>query len=497
MRRLAALFVLIAASPGLRADPAETPFLILREPDAETAREITRDLVTEKGLGGDKRRETRERLARIGPWCVPYLATALRKESSARIRMNAAFALALIRDPRGLPALREAAAKDDNLWVRRAATLAVPLFEWKADLETLEKIPKARAEWRSMAPALARLRHAGAKEILGNVAKKLPSDEHDAAAIVLSAAIAGADLPFVELLEDRRKLVQEAAAAGLAVRPLPPERAGEILAALDRSRMGKDARVVAVRALGAIDPRPDAAQAALVKIACGDGEAAERIAALLELRGTPEEFDPLWKAYRQIAGRNDPVVGALLLALARTREGKATEVLIDATRTGSPFVRFYAGAALLDVNGSAQLPEDTRKAVTALKEVRLCEPLATLAQGMASGDEATRRAAAGKLKLVDDPRHLKLSLGREERNWLEANRVLTKVFELGTVLLQFDTSARNRTAESPLPGAGGEGDEGKKQSTASDEQQDLFDLLIPWDYPERKPYFGPGDLARG
>ncbi|HEX5138116.1 MAG TPA: hypothetical protein VFY93_14165, partial [Planctomycetota bacterium] len=103
MRRLPALLLVLLAAPGVRADPAETPFLVLREPDPETEKEIKRDLITEKSLGGSVRRQTRETLAKIGPWCVPYLATALRKEN-ARIKLNAVLTLAMIRDPRGLVA---------------------------------------------------------------------------------------------------------------------------------------------------------------------------------------------------------------------------------------------------------------------------------------------------------------------------------------------------------------------------------------------------------
>ncbi len=152
MRRLAALFVLLAASPALRAEEAETPFLIFREADPATAERIDRDLVTEKQLGGmapAARRQTREELARIGPWCVPFLSTALKKESSARIRLNAVIALMLIRDPRGLPALRAAAKEDDDISVRRAATLAIGTFECPADFDTLKGLLGApRAEWR-------------------------------------------------------------------------------------------------------------------------------------------------------------------------------------------------------------------------------------------------------------------------------------------------------------------------------------------------------------
>ncbi len=506
MRRLVPFLALLAASPSLRADPAETPFLVFREADPETAQRIKRDLIAEKSLGGrapETRREIREQLARIGPWCVPFLATALRKETP-RVRLNAVLALAMIRDPRGLPALREAASKDDDPFVRRAATLSIALFEHGEDLGTLRKlVGTPRGEWRSIAPALARLRHEDAAAVLGAQAERLPRDEHDAAAIVLAAAIAGADAPFVALLEDRRGIVQEAAAAGLAVRPLPPQRAGEILSALSRSAMSDDARVLAIRALGAIDPRPDDAQAGLLKIACGEGKAAERIAALLELRGSADELGPLWTAYRKIEGRNDPVVGALLLALARTREQEMVGRLLGLVRPGSDFVPLYAGAALLRVFGPDQLPEEQRVRIVQV------EQLAGIAQGFAKGSEAARKEALAELRRVKElPPILKLLyFDREERNWLEVNRVLTKILELGKVLVRFDSTGPGRTIESALPGAGsGGGEETKKASSGSDAEQDLFDLLIPPPvrapfgepaYPERKPYFGPLDLARG
>jgi hypothetical protein len=257
--------------------------------------------------------------------------------------------------------------------------------------------------------------------------------------------------------------------------------------------------VLAIRAHGAIDPRPDDAQAGLLKIACGDGKAAERIAALLELRGTGDEVGPLAKAYRKLAGRNDDVVAALLLALARTREPEAVETV---TRLVKPdFLGFYAAAALLCVYGPDKLPEEMRVRIVEVKE------LAELAQKLSSDSAAVRKKAIDDLRLVGDPRSLKLYFPREERNWLEVNRVLTKIFELGEVLNRFDIDGPGRTTESALPGAGsGGGEEAKKASSGSDAEQDLFDLLIPPKvppppgepaYPERKPYFGPLDLRRG
>ncbi|MFI5403968.1 MAG: HEAT repeat domain-containing protein, partial [Planctomycetota bacterium] len=162
MRRLPFLCILAAASPSLRAEEAETPFLIFREADLSTTKRI-KDFVTEKQLGGrspDTRRQVREEIARIGPWCVPFLATAIKKESSARIRLNAVIALMLIRDPRGLPALRAAAKEDDDLSVQRAATLAIGTFECPADFGELRGLlDTPHGEWRAVAPALARGRY--------------------------------------------------------------------------------------------------------------------------------------------------------------------------------------------------------------------------------------------------------------------------------------------------------------------------------------------------
>lgn len=494
MRRLAFLSILAAAPQALRAEEAQTPFLIFREADPATAKRIERDLVTEKQLGGlmpAARRQTREDLARIGPLSVPFLATALKKESSARIRLNTVIVLALVRDPRGLPALRGAAKEDDDISVRRAATLAIGTFESPADLDTLKGLPGApRGEWRSAAPALARLRQRDAGAILKARAdpKLLPDDEHDAAATLLAAAIATREVALVGFLEHRQKLVQQAAAAGLLVRP--PQRTGEILAALGRTKLAGTARVLAIRALGAIE----GAQDALLDIACKDGNADERIAALLELKGSADEYAPLAKAYARIEGRNDPVAAALLLALARTREEKAIATLLAIVRGGgSEQLRFYAAAALLCANGSALLDDTIRR-----EAVALGGEIGLLAQGMAATSEAKRVAALAKLREIKDPRHLRLYLEREERNWLEVNRLVTRIFELDEVLVQFDSSRPYRTEESPLDGGGGSEKFQKAASKGTDEEQDLFDLLIPprvGDDPPRRPYFGPEDLG--
>jgi len=497
---------LLAASPGLRGEPAETPFLVFREPDPASQKLIERDL-TEKKLGGharDDRRQVREEIARIGPWAVPFLAAALAKESSARIRLNAVIALTMIRDPRGLPALRTAAEKDGDISVRRAATLAIGLFEWGEDFGRLKGLlATPRAEWRSIAPALARLRRPEAAALLKAATDRLPKDEHDAAAVVLSAAIVGADAPLVDLLEVREKLVQEAAAMGLVVRPLPPQRAGEIIAALHRSKLAGSARPLAIRALGAIAPRPADARKELLDIACKDGDADERIVALLELEGTADEARPLAKAYGRDGGRDNPLAAALLLALARTREEKAVERLRSVVKGGSDFQRFYAAAALLYANGTARLEEEIRLDIASLGG-----DLARLAQQMAGSDEAVRKAALGELRYVVDPRknNLRLFFPPGERNWHEVNRLLTRIFALDEVLQQFDSSRPGRTPESALPGGGSGGDQTHKAPSGTDEEQDLFDLLIPPPvaapageppYPERDPYFGPEDLGRG
>jgi HEAT repeat protein len=509
VRRRALLWTLLAASPGLRADEAETPFLVFREADAPTAKRIQRDLVTEKQLGGrvpDTRRRTREDLARIGPWSVPFLDAGLRK-GTAQIRLNAAITLVLIRDPRGLPVLREAAQKDDDISVRRAATLAIGTFECGEDFERLRDLPEApRGEWRSAAPALARLRHRHARPLLRakvepgprRSGQHLPKDAHDAAAVVISAAIASPEVWPVDLLDHEQDLVQEAAAAGLAIRPLPESRAGELLAALPRTK-GR-ARVLAIRALGAIAPRPPKVQAELLAIACRDGTADERIAALLELEGQADELDPLLKAYGRVAGRNDPVTAVLLFALAKTREEEATRRLRDVLRTGSPFLRFYAGASLLYLNGSEELRDPIRSEVWALGD-----ELREIAQRMGGGSETARKAAFADLCRIDDPRDLRLFVAREERNWHEVNRLLARIFELDEVLTVFDSSRPGRKEESAVGGGSG-GEEARKAPSVTDAEQDLFDLLLPTrveppagqpDYPERRPYFGPEDLCRG
>lgn len=501
MRRLAFLWTLLALSPGLPAEPAKAPFLIFREADSATEKRVQRELITEKTLGGlapETRRQAREELSWIGSWCVPYLEIAIRKQSSARIRMNAVLALAMIRDPRGLPVLREAAKEDKVLYVRRAATLAIGLFEWgKEDVETLGHLPNG--EWRAIAPALARLRNPAAAAILKANAVKFPPTkyDYDRAAILISAAIAGPGAPLVEHLEDGEDLVQEAAAMGLAVRPLPAHRAGEIIAALDRSKLSSTARVLAIHALGSIRDRPPEAQERLLDIAWKDGKEAERIAALLELRGTPDEFPKLWKAYLRDGGKNDPVAATLLVALARTGEDKAKERL-RAVLQREKFLGFYAAGALLYANGTDQLPDEIRREIVDLGDKELVE----IAGMAASTSEEKRAAALLKLKRLPDRRGLELFYSPEERIWREVNRLLTRIFDIDPVLLQFNSSNLN-DPDSPLGGGGGVGDEPRKAKSGSPEDQDLSDLLVPPrvehdpPYPERRPYFGPEDLGVG
>jgi len=510
VRRLATFCTLLALSAGTKAELARTPFLIFREADSQTEKRIKRELIAEKTLGGlapETRRQAREELAWIGPWCVPYLETAIRKQSSARIRMNSVLALAMIRDPRGLPVLREAAKKDRDLDVRRAATLAIGLFEWDEDVATLRALPEG--EWRAIAPALARLRSKAAAAILKGAVADLPKKyEQDSAAILLSAAIAGPDAPLVEHLENREDLIQQAAALGLAVRPLPAHRAGEIIAALKGSKLCDAARVLAIRALGAIEDRPPEVQEKLLDLAWKDGKEAERIAALLELRGTPDEVEKLLRAYAREGRKNDPVVAALFLALARTRDPEALDKLRSVLGTGSDFLKFYAGASLLCVFPA--LDDGTRAVVQGplreLKGTAYLEELAKAANRVIPAKREDQEALAREvLRDLDAPRHLELFFSPEERTWREVNRMLTRIFDIDPVLLQFDAQ-KLQDPDSPLGGVGGGGEETRKPASGRVADQDLSDLLVPPRvdapeghprYPERRPYFGPEDVGVG
>lgn len=520
MRRPLVFLALFSLPAGLRAQEAETPILIFREADAETAREITRDLITSKGLGDNvprKRLEARERLARIGPWSVPFLADTLAGgRGSSRIRMNAALSLAILRDPRGLDALRRAAAADEDAWVRRAATLAIGLFQSGRDVDTLRGLlTSPRGGPRYAAPALAKLRHPKAAAILVASAQPdvLPRSEHDRAAVLLAATIAAPGVSLVEHLEHDQRLVQEAAATGLTLRPLPASRAGEILAALRRTRLTGGARVIAIRALGAME-RDHAVHAALLDIGRRDGASEERIAALMELDGRAEDFEALRKAYRLLQGRNDPVVAALLLAIARTHQPAAFDDLLGLMRGGSDFVRFYAGASLLFVSAfDDALDAETRlRLVTAVGSLtgerdaylgKLGEAANVVKWALQK--PTLPETARNEFRKLGDPRDLRLFIWtREERTWREVNRLVARILQLDQVLVQFDSARPGRTAE-PVMGGGEGGEEGRKAPSGTNEEQDLFDLLLPPppppapkgepDYPERPPYFGPEDLG--
>jgi HEAT repeat protein len=524
VRRCAFLLAVLVGSTGSAKEP-DPPFLILPTPDPATEKEIRNELVNQKALGDHvalERVRARERLAYLGPWTVPYLVEAVLKEKNNRVRMNAVLTLALIRDPRGLDALLAAAAGDSDRWVRRAAILALGTFRSEGTADALRRLlddTKPGAPRSAAALALAKIRAPAAAEALPAKAENLPADEHEAAALLLAAAIARPVEGILERLassKESRRLVHEAAATALTIRPLPAERAKELLAQLDRTRFDGTTRVMIIRALGAIQPRPDEVRAKLIDLARRDNPAAEeRIAALLEFEGRAEEYDALKKAYSRIEGRNDPLVAVLLFAMARTREPAAFAEVEKVVRSGPDQMAYYAGASLLHVATFSAPPLDAMTRGRLTKPVRDrrsdWERLAAVADNVAVG-----RATISDFRKLDDPRSLHLfDLTPGERPWREVNRLFARIFELDKVLDAFDTARPYRVPESPFGGGGGGGggETERKAPGGTTEEQDLFDILLPPappappeehpDYfgkdgpPERPPYFGPEDLGAG
>jgi len=501
-RALVAVVALLWAAPS-PAEEAKTPLLILREPDPRTAREIE-DLLSARGGLQDsdyeERAKARAHLAAIGPWAVPFLCETVagRKAArSARVRMNAVLALARIRDPRCLPALRSAAQEDDDLWVRRAATLALGVFENPADLETLRGMLQARnpklQHTRAAAPALARLRVPAGGALLEGACQQLPRDRYDAAALVLAASVSAPafdPLPLVDARQD--KLVQAAAAAGLLVRPLSARRAGELLDLLKKPGLDGGARTVLIHALGAIPSPGDEVRARLLDLARGKGTEADReqIAALIALDPRPADFADLKTAFRRFQGRNDPVAAAFLDALARTGAPESVDYLLGLARTGSEFVKFYAWGSLAHHAVTGAGPEAGRAI------------LAQIPRGQAHRDVYLKQLdallgllaykpelAAGEFAKLAEPRELHLwDWTREDRAWRIANHVLALIFELDKLDPGFDSSGVGRSTESAVGGGGG-GEAGRKAASSPDE----LDLA---EFFSEQPYFGPEDLQR-
>ena len=202
MLRRAILLLLLPCAAGLgdEADDAKAPLLIFREPDEITAREIENKWISQEGIGASDRRarrQARANLREVGAWSVPYLQGQVEKMMGERVPMNSIMVLARILDPVALPQIRVAARKSRHPFVRQTACLTLGIFGQSKDCsllhERLQDRDHKRRHQRAAALGLAKIGTEKAATYLRPMTRRLPADDHTAAAVILASAIADPD----------------------------------------------------------------------------------------------------------------------------------------------------------------------------------------------------------------------------------------------------------------------------------------------------------------
>lgn len=364
MKRWIGVLLAVGAAPEVRADegpPRPPPVIFFREPDAATARFI-QDQLSGQWLGSATRQvrtESRERLAKIGEWTIPYLVEAIhgpKREKANRIRMNCVLALPDVveggrEDPRILEALL-AALRDENVWVRRAALVVLARYRRAQDhapVRAMLRDPdENRRHQEAAALALGKLPAPGVEADLLEAATRpgAPSRRVTEAAL-LSAVFATPRAREVCLrqLGEHSPSVRLVAATGLVLRPVPVE---DLPALQKRFQGEQDRRVRArlVHAMAAAAWDRAARRAWLFEVARATQEPTEvRVAALLSLSDEPGE--PAELKQLRLRDQNDPVYAAMLAAIGAVEAPEAIDPLLQvAGRPGSAYLPIYAVGTL-------------------------------------------------------------------------------------------------------------------------------------------------------
>ncbi|MHC4135640.1 MAG: HEAT repeat domain-containing protein [Planctomycetota bacterium] len=532
MTRLFLPLALLLLAPGGLAEDGEAPLPFFRTPDKAT-RKVIVHTVSAKGLGSGTRRvrqRSRRELVEIGPWAVPFLAEALtRRTENMRVRMNAAITLAWIQDRHGIAALNTGAEEDKDLYVRRTSCLALGKFRESGALVRVLRTRRRGATKTAAALALAKstdLLVAGTE--IKAAAANMPKDPHFAAALLVATALLEDDPQIVDrFLGHKEKLLRRAAVTCRLIRPLKPTQA-ELLVkrlAIERDR---EIRALLYHALGAVEGAEDLQKRLLEAATQTKEKKPARIAAALELArryNVRANYASLWKALRKIQSRNDPVVGALVFALAQTGAPEAREKLRKIMWAPEAGLRsFYAAGSLLYVACSGQLKEAEAKVImkdiadTPSKEPWLRE-LVKIATWLPWKDPAVwwEMALAGdkenNRKGLKDLRAARIwTVSHEDRAWAKLNLLLPYIFELDDIMDTRDMSEHAPTEPPKGQGATddagggddgthddgtGDGDEGgiqpavgNRAASGKADEQDLIDFL-------KDPYFVREDLRGG
>jgi len=317
----------------------------------------------------------------------------------------------------------------------------------------------------------------------------------------LAASIRSPDSPAGEarFLKHKKTLVRRVAAACLCIRPPTPEQT-KVLLKIVSVTGDREVRTLQFYALGLIPERTPAIREALLDCAVKTKlKTGARVAALIGLAdewNVSGNFDRLHARYRAAKGRNDPVVAALLHAMVRTGNPKAVEICKRVIKTGSPFLRFYASAALfhrIALGGDEPPPDADRIAAEIVNQrsrtqnpqlLRLID-LVSRWRSPPEGVKDRRKLARDGFAAVGDPKDLHLfDWDRNTRAWALLNRMIPYVLELDEQIVDLST---HDTSKPPAPDPG----VGKSKSESGSEWE--LDLL---DFLKEQPYFVPADLGK-
>ncbi|MEN8149005.1 MAG: HEAT repeat domain-containing protein [Planctomycetota bacterium] len=180
MRSAAApVLVLIAALAAVAPAPArgDRP-VFFDEPDPVTRSVLDSALEDLRGNSITDHTRGRETLQEIGYWAVAPLAALLRDGSSIEKR-NAALALGVIGDPRGIPPLTRSAKNDRHQYVPAFCSLQLGRFGDPSTLPALEQMLKDHSrEDRRVGAVLsvAKIRDAESFDLLVKVARTDPGE---------------------------------------------------------------------------------------------------------------------------------------------------------------------------------------------------------------------------------------------------------------------------------------------------------------------------------
>jgi hypothetical protein len=352
----------------------------------------------------------------------------------------------------------------------------------------------------------------------------MPSDPRYAAALLVATALLEDDPRIIdEFLGHKEKLLRRAAVTCRLIRPLKPTQAHLLVKRLAVER-DREIRALLYHALGAVEGDEELQKKLLEAATQTREKKPARIAAAIELArryNVRANYKPLLKALNRINSRNDPVVGALIFALAQSGAPEAREKLKKIMSAPEAGLRsFYAAGSLFYVACHAPMEETKAKTLMGeISEARSKEPWLRALVEIVKRVRWETPADAWKIALAGDKeknwKRLE-DLGRpariwavshEDRAWTKLNLLLPYIFELDDIVDTRDMS-EHAPAEPPKgqgstddsgatddgAGAGDEGGTqpavGKGPASGTADEQDLIDFL-------KDPYFVREDLRGG